>query len=119
MRYLLMMWAEDDAQGGTEADYAAWITYEAALKEAGALIEGGALAGPASGKVVGTTLAGFALGEHEEAGSYPDSPLQLNGFYLIQGEDEAAAVRWANQMPTYGMVEVRPLLDFSDADWES
>ena len=37
---------------------------------------------------------------------------QVQAFYLLDCPDLDAALEWARQLPTYGRVEVRPLIDY-------
>lgn len=119
MRFLLLMWTEDrttdeqQAAGfGTEADWQAWSDYETELRNASAYLAGGELQNSGSAKLVDTLLAGHARGTGVQSGTYPATDLQVGGFYLIETADEASALSWAERMPTYGRVEVRPVVDY-------
>lgn len=46
----------------------------------------------------------------------PSGDLHIGGYYLITSDTEEDALSWAQKMPTYGMVEVRPELSF-DGNW--
>jgi hypothetical protein len=37
---------------------------------------------------------------------------QIQAFYLMECDNIDAAVEWANRLPTYGLVEVRELIDY-------
>ena len=120
MQYLLLIWqlASDDApEGGTQADYEAWMAYEASLKDAGAYRESGAPQPHPGGTWVTTQLSGHPTVRVDEADVYAHA--ELVGFYLIDCVDANEAEGWARRMPTYGDVEVRPLIDYGGQFGES
>ncbi|WP_428524808.1 YciI family protein [Roseibium sp.] len=80
----------------------------------------------------GVMLAGEGLKEAETAkalrvrggkvetmdGPFAETKEHLGGFYLIDVPDLDAALDYAAQIPSaeYGTVEVRPVMDYPDAD---
>ena len=114
MQYLLMVWLPDDdgaPEGGTKADYDVWMEYEAAMKEAGVYRESGSLQPYQSGTWVTTDLSKHPATRVDEAEVYATA--EFGGFYLIEVADLYEAETWARRMPTYGDVEVRPLIDYT------
>jgi hypothetical protein len=51
-------------------------------------------------------------------GPFAETKEQLGGFYLLDAEDQQDAVQVASRIPSarYGAVEIRPAVDFSQAD---
>ncbi len=49
-------------------------------------------------------------------GPFAETKDVLGGFYLLQCADLDEAIKWASQIPGawHGMVEVRPIIDFSE-----
>lgn len=117
MNYLLLMWGEgedEDAGGGTEADYQAWMTYEQELKDAGVFVAGAALqAHRATAKYIHPATSKLPS---ESKPPSEDRDLHIGGYYLITSDTEDDALSWARKMPTYGLVEVRPELSF-EGNW--
>jgi len=109
----MLMWTATDASGGDAADFAAWADFEAQAREAGILIEGarGALEPPAKAKLVTPEIATGAASEVHD-GTFPDTDEQIQAFYLLDVADLDAALMWAGKLPTYGRVEVRPMLEY-------
>lgn len=110
VKVLLLLWAVDDASGGTQEDLDAWVAYDADLRAAGVLVDGGALQPLGENGLVVPRLAENRPGRDDEppvTGAW-----KPNGFYLVDCEDITAAHEWARRAPTYGRVEVRPLFDF-------
>lgn len=103
-----------DASGGDQGDIDAWAAFEVEARDAGVLIEGarGALE-PAvsSAKLVTPELATGAASTVAD-GPFTDGDEQIQAFYLLEVEDHDAALSWAGRLPTYGQVEVRPLLEY-------
>jgi hypothetical protein len=111
MRFLLMMWVTDTGEGGgTADDYAAWMQYETELRDAGAYVAGGALQLAEAATWVTTELSGAHMTRVDETRAYRDA--EFGGFYLVDVPDLYTAEEWARRMPTYGDVEVRPLIDY-------
>jgi hypothetical protein len=51
-------------------------------------------------------------------GPFAETKEQLGGFYLIDAADQQDAIQVASRIPSarYGAIEVRPVVDFSQAD---
>jgi hypothetical protein len=113
MRYLMLMWADADATSGDEADFQAWSDFDEQVRAAGAFVFNGALA-PASSdaRLVRTAIAGHALGGAVERRAFAEGQRQIQAFYIMELPDMDSALEWANKLPTYGLVEVRELLQF-------
>jgi len=113
MRYLMLMWADADAASGDASDFQSWVDFDEQVKAAGAFVLNGALA-PAStdARLVQTAIAGHALDEAVERRPFAEGERQIQAFYIMDLPNMDAALGWANQLPTYGYVEVRELLQF-------
>lgn len=113
MKFLMLMWSDVDASGGDQSDIDAWAGFDAAARNAGVFVDGGALQPAASSaRLVRTELAGVALDESTADGPFAPGATQIEAFYQLDCADLGEALRWARKLPTYGTVEVRPLLEF-------
>ena len=115
MKVLMLMWADRDAAGGDAADLQAWVDFDAEVRAAGAFVLNGALAPAATD----ASLVRTAIDGHDRADPdtvlrrpYAEGERQIQAFYLMDVPDLDAALSWANRLPTYGLVEVRPLLEY-------
>jgi hypothetical protein len=115
MKYVLLAYESDadfDARNDaerSEAYWAGWMAYSAALTEAG-VAQGGAAVHPP------TTATAVQLrnGErHVQDGPYPDSKEHLGGWFIIDVPDLDTALEWAARCPSSASAgtEVRPLLE--------
>jgi hypothetical protein len=113
MRYLMLMWSDADAASGDESDFRAWAEFDEQVRASGAFVLNGALV-PASvgARLVQTAIAGHPLGEAVERRPFAEGPQQVQAFYIMDLPGMDAALEWANRLPTYGLVEVRELLQF-------
>ena len=116
MRYLLLMWADVDAAGGDQSDMDAWIAFDQKAREAGVFVDNGALQ-PAltEARLVQTRIDGHELPEAVERRPLAAGRPQIEAYYILECPDIETAVGWANDLPTYGQVEVRELIDFGGA----
>ena len=115
MRFLMLIWAEQSAAGGDQGDFDAWAAYDARVREAGVFVDNGALQPAATtARLVRPRIAGPVRDDANEVRPYSSGPAQIEAFYLLECEDLDAALRWADDLPTYGRVEVRELIDLSD-----
>ena len=113
MRYLMLMWADNDAAGGDESDLQAWVDFDEQVRDAGAFVLNGALAPAATeARLVQTAIAGHPLDGAVERRPFAASERQIQAFYLMELPSMDAALEWANKLPTYGYVEVRELLQY-------
>ena len=110
MKVLMLMWSETDASGGNQADIDAWVEFDQRVRAAGAAVTNGALEPPAGSKLVRPDLS--TPGGEVADGTFAPGPAQIQAFYLLECADIDEAVEWARQLPTYGTVEVRPLLEY-------
>jgi hypothetical protein len=112
MQVLLMIYSEEAGWGRmSEAErngaIAAYNAYTEALIQAGAMQGANRLAPSAMAHTV--RVAGGAPQVLD--GPYAETREQLGGYYLLEVEDMAAALRWAARCPgaAHGVVEVRPI----------
>lgn len=59
-----------------------------------------------------TAIAGHAIGEAVEPRPFAEGKRQIPALYIMDLPGMDAALEWANELPTYGWVEVRELLQF-------
>lgn len=113
MKYLMLMWADADAASGDEADFQAWAEFDEQVKAAGAFVANGALQPAATdARLVRTKIDGHALPSAVEQRPFAAGTRQIQAFYLMECDNMATAIGWANRLPTYGLVEVRELIDY-------
>ena len=111
MRYLMLMWADNDASGGDESDIQAWVDFDQEVKNAGCYVLNGALTPAASeARLVQTEIDGAARDDAVQQRPYVTGERQIQAFYIMECDDMDAALEWAYRLPTYGAVEVRELL---------
>lgn len=111
-KYMLLLNAEE-AQWATfppevqAKNMAAYGAFTQALSDEGRLVASGRLALSETARTV-RTKGGKAV---VMDGPFAETKEQVAGFYLIEAEDMAAAVAWAERCPAsqHGVVEVRPL----------
>jgi hypothetical protein len=113
MKYLMLMWADADAASGGQEDFQAWADFDEQVKAAGAFVANGALQpAAAEARLVRTEIGGHALPGAVERRPFAPGTRQTQAFYLMECDNIDAAVEWANRLPTYGLVEVRELIDY-------
>lgn len=114
MKYALLAFESEDAFSArtdpdrSDAYWASWTAFGAALSEAGVIDGGNATEVPSTATTI--RLVG---GERQvQDGPYPDSKEQLGGWFVIDVPDLDAALEWAAKCPSSadGGTEVRPLL---------
>ena len=118
MKYMLMIYGNEAArQAATPAQMgeviAAYKAYTEALSQAGVLLAVDRLQPSAT-----ATTVRLVSGKTEVLnGPYAETKEQLGGYYLIDVPDLDAALEWAKKMPNIGRgtMEVRPVVDFSQA----
>jgi len=115
VKALLLFWTEPLPDGaahpegfGAEADYQAWVDFEARLKAAGAYVDSGDLEPPPGDRLVRPDLAAS-----HDVPEPLDGAAVVSGYYVVEVEDLAAARAVAASVPLYGTVEVRPVVDYS------
>jgi hypothetical protein len=96
-----------------EAALAAVEALNKDLRESGAFRFAGGLHPPSSAKTVDATSGEPVVVD----GPFVDAPEYVGGFWVIEAEDEDAAVRWAAQVSKTlgGRIEVRAFQDPQDA----
>ena len=115
MKFLMLMWADNDAASGDESDARAWAEFDETVKAAGAFVLNGALApAAAEARLVQTAIAGHSLGSDGavEQRPFAAGDRQIQAFYVMELPSLDDALDWANRLPTYGVVEVRQLLEY-------
>ena len=117
MKFLMLMWSEHDASGGNAGDIAAWAEFDQAAREAGVRVDGAALE-PAktAAAVITPEIAGGRGADAAAAGPFTSGGAQIEAYYLLDCRDVTEAHDWARRLPTYGRVEVRPLLEYDLGD---
>ncbi|MEZ5097118.1 MAG: YciI family protein [Nocardioides sp.] len=113
MRFLVLLAEEDhfDRWAALEAPQRATVItafedFDAAVRAAGALVCGEALAHPDQARTV-RPGAGRAV----TAGPHAETAEQLGGFFLIDAPDLTTAVELAALLPAQYAVEVRPVIE--------
>lgn len=115
MRFLMLLWAEASAASGDQDDFDVWTAFDDKAKTAGVFVDNGALQPAATdARLVRTKLAGHPLDGAVDRRPFTAGPTQVEAFYIMECEDLETALQWANDLPTYGVVEVRPLIDYSE-----
>jgi hypothetical protein len=109
---MLLIYGAEDALAGLD-DVAMkehideYWAYDDALEAAGALIGGEPLEPSSTARTV-------AVDGVVTDGPFAETAEVLGGYYLIDVEDEAAAIRWAHRLPGvvrgYNRVEVRAIM---------
>ena len=96
-----------------EAAMAAVEALNKDLEESGAFRFAGGLHPPSSAKTVDATSGEPVVVD----GPFVEAPAYVGGFWVIEAEDEDAAVRWAAQVSKTlgGRIEVRAFQDPQDA----
>lgn len=92
----------------TDAYWASWSGYIAALADSGVLVSAAGLLPPATATTIRTVNGAQVV----EDGPFADSKEQLGGYFLIDVPDLDAALQWAARCPSAASasVEVRPTL---------
>ena len=112
MKYMLLIYQNEagmEAARKTDLEqvHAAYGAYTEALKKAGVLAAGDALALSTS-----ATTVRVANGKNQVLnGPYAETKEQLGGYYIIDVPDLDAALSWAARCPgaSQGAMEVRPV----------
>jgi hypothetical protein len=121
MKYMLVLIGDESqyadwSQEDIAADMKRWDEYTKELVAAGALVSGEGL-GPSANA---TTLR-LVDGERVLTdGPFAETKEQLGGFYVIDVKDLDEAIDWAAKLPSmsYGVAEIRPVMDYEAAGLE-
>jgi hypothetical protein len=114
MQYMLMLnetaadFAKRTDPAETEAYWGGWNAFIGAMGQAGIIVKGDGLQGPA----LATTVRTVDGKRHVQDGPFADTKEQLGGYFVIEVPDLDAALDWAAKAPcaVSGSVEVRPVL---------
>ena len=112
MQYLLLLHADESAWGAMSPaeqaeGVAAYGVFTQALKDAGAWVASARLAPSAGAKTIQTKGGRTVTMD----GPFAETKEQINGFYMIEAPDLAAASEWAARCPgaAHGAIELRQL----------
>lgn len=109
MKYMLLLaGSPDQSEADAAAEMPAWFAYDQALRDAGVLVAGDALHPVETAKTVTV-----ATGEVTD-GPFAETKEVIGGFYVLDVEDEAAAIDWAKKLPPSVVAEVRPVMVFEE-----
>ncbi len=120
MKYLTLIYSDEKADANIRAskeEYDAvlgeWNAYTEALQKAGVLVGGEALH-PTSAATTVRMQNGKKVTTH---GPFAETKEQLGGYYLLDCKNLDEAIEWAAKCPgaRAGSIEVRPVVDFSQA----
>jgi hypothetical protein len=112
MQYLLTLYADESrfaqmTPQQQQQGYAAYMAYNQALADAGALVGSNRLRPSPTATTVRTTDGKLQVLD----GPFAESREQLGGYFLIDVPDLDAALQWAGRCPgsQHGVVEVRAI----------
>ena len=118
MKYLLMIYADESAWPKQTAEeqqrvMGAYYAFTEAVQKAGPYKGGEALHPTTTATTVrvkdGKTIT--------TDGPFAETKEQIGGYYLLECKNLDEAIQWAAKIPgaAYGSVEIRPVVDFSQA----
>jgi hypothetical protein len=118
MRYMLLIYGDESSLGqGSEAEQQAemakWFAYTEEMRSAGVTSGGDALQPTATA----TTVRDNGGEPLVTDGPFAETKEQLGGYYLLDVANLDEAIKWAAKCPgaKYGSIELRPIMEFSDA----
>ncbi|HYP08043.1 MAG TPA: YciI family protein [Bryobacteraceae bacterium] len=118
MKYLLMIYGNEevDAQKSKEAleaEMGAYFAYTNEVETAGALRGGEALHPTSTATTVRVRNGKISTTD----GPFAETKEQLGGYYVVECSNLDEAIKWAAKIPHAAecAVEVRPIMDFSQA----
>lgn len=118
MQYAILIYSDEKKDTNmSKEEMDAWMgeynAYTEALAKSGAMKGGEALHPTASATTV-RVREGKKLTTH---GPFAETKEQLGGFYLVEAANLDDAIEWAAKCPgaRVGSIEVRPVIDFSQA----
>jgi len=113
MRYLILIYENEATTPQDESELQKWMDYTDRLKASGQYVGGEALMPTATATTVRTKDGKMLTTD----GPFAETKEQLGGFYMVDCKDLDEALKWAAEIPSSGRgpVEVRPVLDFSQA----
>ena len=113
MRYLILIYENEATAPQDEGEFGKWMEYTERLKASGCYLGGEALQP--------TTTATTVRRQDGELlttdGPFAETKEQLGGYYMLDCKDLDEALGWAADIPSVGRgpVEVRPIMEFSQA----
>jgi hypothetical protein len=118
MQYLVLIYSDEKADTNaskeeTDAWMGEYFAYTEALQKAGVMVSGEALH-PTSTATTVRVQNGKKITTH---GPFAETKEQLGGYYQLNCKDLDEAIEWAAKCPgaRVGSIEVRPLVDFGQA----
>ena len=118
MKYLLMIYSDEasDArrpQEEQQREMDQYFAYTAETQNAGVFVAGEALHPTSTATTV--RLRNGQLTTMD--GPFAETKEQLGGFYLLECKNLDEAIQWAAKIPhaALGSIEIRPVIDFSQA----
>ena len=118
MQYLLLIYGDEKAganlsKAELDATMADYLAYTEALQTAGVMLAGEALH-PTSAATTVRVQNGKRVTTH---GPFAETKEQLGGYYVLNCNNLDEAIEWAARCPgaQAGSIEVRPVMDFSQA----
>jgi hypothetical protein len=110
MRYLILIYENEDTAPQDPAELEKWSAYTESLKAAGVLRGGEALQ-PTSTATTVRRVDGKVV---TSDGPFAETKEQLGGYYMVECGDLDEALKWAAEIPSVGRgpVEVRPIMEF-------
>jgi hypothetical protein len=118
MLYAVLIYSDETADAtASKEEQEAWMgeyyAYTEAMRQAGAY-KGGEALHPTSTATTVRLRDGKKLTTH---GPFAETKEQLGGFYLVEAGNLDEAIEWAARCPgaRVGSIEVRPVVDFSQA----
>lgn len=118
MQYLLLIYSDEKAAVGmSQSESDAWMgeyyAYTEDMRSSGVMQSGEALH-PTSAATTVRVQNGKVVTTH---GPFAETKEQLGGYYLLECNNLDEAIAWAAKCPgaRAGSIEVRPVVDFSQA----
>jgi len=118
MQYLLLIYSDEKAGANMSKEESdAWMgeymAYTEALQKSGVMLAGEALH-PTSAATTVRVQNGKKVTTH---GPFAETKEQLGGYYALNCNNLDEAIEWAAKCPgaRVGSIEVRPVMDFSQA----
>ncbi len=118
MQYALLIYTDEKMESSYSKEdgdkiMAEYYAYTEAVKKAG-VERGGEALHPTSAATTVRVRDGKTVSTH---GPFAETKEQLGGFYLVECKNLDEAIEWAAKIPgaRFGSVEVRPVMDFSQA----
>ena len=118
MKYLLMIYADEAAesrkpQEELQREFEQYGAYTAETQKAGVYVAGEALHATETATTIRVRDGKLSTTD----GPFAETKEQLGGFYLIDCRNLDEAIGWAAKIPhaSQGSIEIRPVVDFSQA----